>query len=296
MVSQNRISHSALGYLAALLAAASWGTSSVFLKLVFINSGVTALSLAFWRDLTTFLVLLVGLLLFRPDLLRAQRRDLRWLIAMGVTLGIFHVFWNLAVMLNGAAVATVQQAAMPAIASVVAWFIWREPLTWRKILAIVLTFAGTGLASGIDALGQMEVSPAGLLAGMAVTLLYAGWNLLGKKARQSNNALTVLAYAFGFGALVLLPFQFFTEQPWPVSPIALLWFVAFIGVSTLLGFTIYTYALGHLPASVASILAMSEVAFVMVYAYFLLDERLAAVQIMGAVLVVVGVALLFRRK
>jgi drug/metabolite transporter (DMT)-like permease len=43
---------------------------------------------------------------------------------------------------------------------------------------------------------------------------------------------------------------------------------------------------------VASILAMSEIAFVAIYAYFLLNERLTASQILGAVLVVGGVLLL----
>ena len=66
---------------------------------------------------------------------------------MGASLGAFHVFWNLAVLLNGAAVATVQQAATPAIVVVIARMVWRESLTWRKLLAIVLTFAGTVLVS-----------------------------------------------------------------------------------------------------------------------------------------------------
>ena len=47
--------------------------------------------------------------------------DLPWLLGMGASLGIFHVFWNLNVFINGVAVATVQQAAMPAIVTVAAW-------------------------------------------------------------------------------------------------------------------------------------------------------------------------------
>ena len=50
------------------------------------------------------------------------------------------------------------------------------------------------------------------------------------------------------------------------------------------------------PASVASILVMSEIAFVAVYAYILLGERLTVSQILGAVLVVGGVLLLFWQR
>jgi len=286
----------AVGYLAVLVATACWGTSGIFVKFVMASSDVTALALAFWRDLFTFLVLLIGVGLLRPawpDLVRGvQRRDLRWLVGLGASLGIFHVLWNLGVFLNGAAVATVQQAAMPAIVAVAAWLIWREPLTWNKILAIILTFAGTVLVSGLDVLGQAELTLSGLLIGLGIPFAYASWNLFGKKARECYSPLVTLTFGFGFGALVLLPFQFFTPQPWPVPGLSWLWFASLIFISTIIPFSTYTFGLGRLPASVASILAMTEIPIVAVYTYFLLDEALAAHQVLGAVLVVGGVLLL----
>jgi len=282
------------GSLAVLLAAVCWGTSGILVKLIAADLEISALALAFWRDITTFLVLLTGIALFRPAWLRVRRADLYWLLALGVCLGIFHVFWNLAVFLNGAAVATVQQAAMPAIVAVAAWLFWRESLAWSKLAAIPLTFVGTVLVSGLDVVASQgaKLSLEGLLVGLAVPVTYAGWNLFGKKVRHTYNPFTTLTYAFGFGALVLLPFQFFAPQPWPVSPSALLWFSGLIAAATIIPFSLYTFALGRLPASVATILAMSEIAFVAAYAYVLLGERLTASQILGAALVVGGVLLL----
>ena len=287
------LSQTMVGYLAVLVASAAWGTSGVFVKLVILESEVSAISLAFWRDITTFVVLLTGLRLFRPDLLRVKRRDLWPLVGLGVTLGIFHVLWNLGVMVSGAAVATVQQAAMPAMVTVAAWFLWREALNWAKILAIALTFAGTVFVSGLEVLGEIELSLGGLLLGLAIPLFYAAWNLFGKQARRTHSPLTTLTYGFGIAALLLLPLQFYTPQPWPVPPMAWVWFAGLIFVSTIAGFSIYTFALGWLPASVATILAMSEIPFVVVYAYLLLGERLTPIQIAGSVLVIAGVLLLF---
>jgi drug/metabolite transporter (DMT)-like permease len=281
-----------LGYLVVLFATACWGTSGIFVKFVITDTQVSALALAFWRDLSTFLVLLVGIGLLRPAWLRAARRDLGWLAALGGSLGVFHVFWNLNVMLNGAAVATVQQAAMPAIVAVVARLVWRESLTWSKIAAILLTFAGTVLVSGLDVLGQVDLSLRGLLIGLGTPFFYACWNLFSKKVRGTYNPFTTLLYAFAFGALALLPLQFFTLQPWPVPSSAWPSFTALILVSTITPFLAYTFALGRLQASVASILAMAEIPIVAVYAYVLLDERLTASQFLGAALVVGGVLLL----
>jgi drug/metabolite transporter (DMT)-like permease len=215
---------------------------------------------------------------------------------MGATLGIFHVFWNLGVFLNGAAVATVQQAAMPAIVAAAAWVFWREPLTWWKVLAIILTFIGTVLVSGLGVLGQAEFTVSGFLVGLGIPIGYAGWNLLGKKARGDHTPPTVLVYAFGLAALVLLPFQFFTPQPWPVPPSVLLYLAGLVLVTGVAGFTIYTFALGRLQASIATILAMAEIPIVAIYAFALLGERMSALQFAGAFLVIVGVLLLFRRK
>lgn len=285
-----------IGYLAVLAASACWGTSGIFVKLIVDSSGVTATALAFWRDISTFTVLVIGGLIFNPVQLRVKRADLPWLAGMGFSLGIFHVFWNLGVVLNGAAVTTVQQAAMPAIVAVVAWFIWQESLTWRKIAAIILTFIGTVLVSGLLEAGGANLTTVGLLVGFGVPIAYAGWNLFGKKLRTGYSALVVLTYAFGFAWLVLLPVQLWTTQPFPAPPITYLYFAGLIFVATLGGFVNYTFALGRLPASVASILAMSEIAFVAVYAYILLGERMSLSQIVGTLLVVFGVMLLFRRR
>jgi DME family drug/metabolite transporter len=280
------------GSLAVLLAAALWGTSGVFVKLIGAEQPVSALALAFWRDTVTAVLLVASLGLLQPGWLRVDRRDVHWLLGLGASLGMFHALWNQGVFLSGAAVATVQQAAMPAIVTLAAWFLWRESLTWTKGVAILLTFVGTVLVSGLDVAGGLALSPTALLVGLGIPILYASWNLFGKKVRQTCHPATTLTYAFVVGALVLAPFQGATPQPWPVTPRTWVWFGGLVLISSLVPFTVYTTALGWLPASVATILAMSEIAFVAVYAYALLGERLTATQIVGAGLVVGGVFLL----
>jgi drug/metabolite transporter (DMT)-like permease len=285
-----------LGSLAVLLATAFWGASAVFIKLILASQAISVLALAFWRDVATFLVLLVGLRLLRPAWLQVKRKDMIWFAGLGASIGVLHIFWNLAVLLNGAAVATVQQAAMPVIVAVVAWLLWQERLTGRKILAILLTFVGTVFVSGLSVLGQAELTLAGFLAGVGLATVYAGWNIVIKKVRQGYNPFTTLTYGFGFGTLVLLPFQFFTPQPQSLPTSVLLYFVGLIGVATLGGFSIYTFAVGRLEASVATILAMAEIPIVALYAYVLLGERMALDQVFGAVLVAAGVLLLSWRR
>ena len=284
------------GALAVLFATACWGTSALFVKMILANQDISALALAFWRDLATFFALLVGLRVFRPRWLSIRREDIGWLVGLGASIGIFQIFWNLAIFLNGAAVATVQQAAMPAIVTVAAWIIWREPLTGRKILAILLTFVGTVLVSGVRVLGDADLTLSGFLVGVGTPITYASWNLFIKKVRGNYNSFTTLTYGFGLGALVLLPVQFFTPQPQGVAPATWLHFAGLIGIATIGGFSIYAFALGRLQASVATVLAMAEIPIVAAYAYLLLGERMTPDQVIGAALVVAGVTMLSRRR
>jgi DME family drug/metabolite transporter len=282
-----------VGYLAVLAATVCWGTSGIFVKFIVADTGISALAMAFWRDMFTFVILLLGVGLLRPGWLRVQRRDLIWMVALGsISVGTFHVLWNLGVLINGVAVSTVQQAAMPVIVAIAAWLMWREPLTCRKIAAIALTFSGTLLISDVDTLGDAQLDVPGLLLGLGIPATYATFNLFGKQLAGRYHSLTILTYGFGFGALTLLPFQLFTPQPWPVPGSSWLWLAALVGLSTIIPFSIYIFGLSQLAASVASILAMIEIPLAYLYAYLLLGERLTVVQFGGAVLVVSGVLLL----
>ena len=283
--------------LAVLLATAFWGTSGVFITLILATQTVSVLALAFWRALITFLVLLVGFGVLQPAWLQVRRSDLVWFGMLGGSIGVTQLLWSVAVLLNGPAVATVQQAAMPAIVAVAAWLIWREPLTGRKSLAILFTFVGTAFVSGVNVRGQTNLNLPGFLAGIGLAVFYAAWNLVIKKVRREYNPFTTLTYQFGFGALVLLPFQFFTRQPQSMPAPVLGYFAGLIGLATIGGFSIYTFAVGRLETSVATILAMAEIPIVALYAYILLGERMAIDQVFGAMLVVAGVLMLsWRRK
>jgi drug/metabolite transporter (DMT)-like permease len=282
-----------LGYLLVIAATAGWGTSGLFITFVRQRIEISALALAFWRDLTTFLCLFIGIAVLKPAWLRVQRRDLGWLIALGaVSIGSFHVLWNVTVQMNGVAVATVIQEAAPAIVAIAAWAAFREPLTRGKILAIIITFAGCVLVSRLDALGQAKVTPLGILVGLGSAATYGAFSIFGKPVAGKYPPYTVLMYTFGFAALMLFPLQFLAPGRWPALTPASGWFIGLILLPTIASFSIYTLGLRWLSASVAAIVATSEVVFASIYAYLFLGERLDPLQWLGAALVVAGVVVL----
>ena len=191
--------------------------------------------------------------------------------------------------MNGVSVTTVLQAAMPAVVALSAFYLWKEDLSREKIVLMVLIFIGTAMTSGMNFTSLEQTNTAGLIVGMSVPVFYAGWIIAGKNMVSKYGPTASLAIAFGIASIMLLPLQPFTSQPFPLNKTVVLAFVAFVAFSTFTSFTVYLMGLKCIQASVASILAMSEILFACVYAWFLLGERLAPVQVSGTILVVIGV-------
>jgi drug/metabolite transporter (DMT)-like permease len=275
-----------------ILASICWATSSILINLIVRGSGISAVSLAFWRDLSTFTTLFVGILIFRPALLRIRRRDLPWLIAMGsISIGLFHVLWNTSVVSFGASIATVIQSNAPIFVTIIAWMVYNEPLTKRKLFAVALSVIGTIFCSGITKSGAENFTTLGFLAALLSAIAYGTFPLFGRKLAGDYSPWTILLYIFAFGTLTLLPFQFGRSLPASIPGNVIVYFVAFIFVSTIGGFGFFTTALHHLQASIASITATAEIVFASLMAYFILSERLDLWQILGSLLVVSGVIL-----
>ncbi|HEY53968.1 MAG TPA: EamA family transporter [Caldilineae bacterium] len=275
-----------------IIAAACWSTSGVWVKFIVEASGISAIDLAFWRDLATFVTLLAGVSLIRPSLLRVRVRDLPLLALMGgVGMGVFHVLWNLSTLKNGAAIATILQYNSPIIVSVFAWLLWRESLTWRKILAVLFALVGTILVAWPNDLGGIQVSTSGLLVGLASAAAFSIYTLAGKRLADTYNSWTVVTYVFAFATLALLPFALFSKGEVKVSPLMLGAFAGFVFIPTIGGYFAYTLSLQGLQASVAAIVATIEVLFVTIWAYLLLGEQLDSWKFVGMALVVAGVIL-----
>ncbi len=274
-----------------IIATAFWATGGIFITQVIKESNLTPINLAFWRDISTFAVLLLGVSILRPTLLRVKKNDLPWLIGMGIiSIGLFHVLWNTSIMINGMAVATVLQGYSPVFVTIIARIVWKERLSPFKVFAIILSTIGTILIVNVEGFGGIKITPLGLLIGLISAFAYGSVSLFGKKLSGNYSPWTILTYAFGIGTLTLLPLQLLSPSA-SLLPV-ILPFTELIFITTLSGYLLYFAGLQKLPASVASILSTAEVPFAAFMAYLFMGEELTGWQIVGAFFVVGGVILL----
>ena len=286
------------GYAIALTATAIFASTGIFTSYLLTHYAIAPLTLACWRDVIVSLVLAAILAVIRPSLLHIRRQDILFFAAYGFFgVAMFNALWVYSVSLSGAAVATVLVYTGPAFVVIAARWLFHEPITRFKILAIALSLTGCILVTGAYDLAQLQLNPLGVLCGVGVGVGFAFYSIFGKLSAPRYNPWTATAYSFGFGAFFLL----LTQRPTQLISMGnapLGWLTLFVlgAGPTLVGFTLYTVSLRYLPVSVASLIATLEPVITAVMAFFLLGERLSAIQVVGALLILFGVITLRREE
>lgn len=286
------------GYLLALASTLLLSTTGILIKYLLVHFQIQPVTLAFWRSAIVSVTMLTTLAFVRPAWLRIRWRDIPFYLVYGlVGVAFSQILWTYSVSLNGAALATVLVYSSPAIVAFLSRWLFREPLTWTKGVALFLTLLGCVLASRVYDTSQLRLGPLGVLCGLASGFTYSGYTLFGKEAGRRHHPITAMAYAFACGALFLGLAQSPTTilglgnslKGWGVLVLLALG-------PTLGGFGLFTLSLRDLPASVAGLIAPLELIFTSVIAFVTLGETLLPPQIVGAALIATSAILLRPRR
>jgi len=292
------------GYLIALGATLLWSTTGVIISHLSRSYALPSLVLAFWRDLFVALGLATAFLVLSASRFRLGRAHHGFLVWYGLILALFNSMWTFSVEFNGAAVATVLAFSSPAMTAVLERLIFRTRINRTQLVSIVLAITGTVLVSGAHDPAAWQVNAAGISFGLLTGLFFACYNMMGKAAaNKSIDSWTAQFYSFGSAAAFLLMFNLVADIQSGVAPLSnLTWLGAswsgwgwllLLGLGpTLGGFGLYTMSLNFLPATVANLIATLEPALTAIWAYFLLGEQLAGIQLLGSVCIFTGVILL----
>jgi drug/metabolite transporter (DMT)-like permease len=305
-VASENLSSLTRGYVAALVSAAILSTTAILIRQLTLAYNMPPLPLAFWRDFFVTLTLLPVLGLLRPALLRVNRRHLCYLALYGLVLALFNSVWTLSVALVGAAIATVLVYSSAGFTALLGWWLLKERLDGVKLLAVALSLGGCAAVSGALDPAAWRASLVGVLAGVFSGLCYCFYSLMGRSASHRGlNPWTTLFYTFGFAAAFLLLFNLVAGALLPGiddPATSLFWLgdawrgwailLVLAAGPTVAGFGLYNVSLTHLPSSVANLIGTIEPVFTAGIAYFLLGERLSAMQVAGGLMILAGVVFL----
>ena len=292
-----------VGYAMAVSASALWAINGAVSKVI-LASGVSSLRLSQVRTTGAVVGLVLVLLVVARSRLRASVRELPFLAAFGIAgLAFVQWFYFLAIHRLAVGIALLIEYLGALLVALWARYVFHEHVRRRIWVALALAIAGLTLI--VDVTGGGPVSGSGIGFALAAAVAYTVYLLLAERGVGDRDAVSLLAWGFGFAAVF-----YAVIAPWWTFPAGLtaddvsllgnldhlstpVWaLMAWVIVpGTILPFFLLVSALRHLPATRVAIISMLEPVLATVVAWVWLGEALTAVQLAGAAIVLAAIAL-----
>jgi drug/metabolite transporter (DMT)-like permease len=243
-------------------------------------------AIVFYRSLVGAVVLLaLFFLMGRKSAPRPTRKGLLLLAAAGIAMGLSGLFLYEAYAQVGVSLATLAYYCGPVLVMAASPLLLREGLTGKILFSFAVVAVGMILVNGNDL--RTDGLSWGLICGLLSAVLYcvmilcnkmSGIGGLGNAAGQLvGGFLSVAAYTLLRDGAVPVP---------PMSSVpALVWLSL---IHTAIGSWLYFSAIPRLSAQSVALVGYLEPLAALLFSALLLSERLSAVQLVGAALILGG--------
>lgn len=240
-----------------------------------------------------------ALLLFvrkRRNLRRLPLRTMLLALLSGVFFAGDVALFNTAVLHTSAGSATFLANNAPLLVVLLTWAITRELPSKHFWAALLIALAGAWLIVSVDAHHLHSERSADLLAVLS-SVCFALYLITTERLRRFIDTPELITLAATGSSVALLAFAGATRVPLIIPDVrSLAAVVALAAVCQLTGYFCLTYALGHLPVTVTSVVLLAVAPLTAVFAFALFRERLSPVQIFGGLLVICGVWIVTRHE
>lgn len=267
-----------------------WGIISIFVKGL-AAAGLTLMQTVLIRSIFSSASLAIVLLFRDRNAFRIHLRDIPLFIGTGIiSLVIFNRCYMYTMTHDNAAVGSVLLYTSPIFIMLFSAVLFRERITVRKILALILTFSGCLLVSGVLS-GNHRIPTGVLVFGLLSGFFYSLYTIFGKFALQKYSSATVSLYTFLFAILGALPFSDLPSfgKVIAFSPSVLLWGLGIGTISTAIPYFLYTWGLSHMDSGKAAIVVAIEPIVATCLGILIYKEDSNLSKIIGILLVLVAI-------
>jgi putative membrane protein PagO len=273
-----------------------WGSTWIMIKLGLRGAPpMTAVAVRFMiAALLTFCILAVR----KTKIPRT--RDFFYLSCF---LSVFHlalpytlVYWGEQHISSG--LTAVLYSTMPINVALLARLILGDPLTPRKLLGILVGFAGVWVifSDSMSIGGEMALQ--GMIACLVSALFASVSTVVVKKYASRYDPFATLALPFSFGGVLLLCVAIPVEQSNPFHFDALTWFTVFYlaALGSLSAFGLYFWIIKRIDVTVLSYQTFIIPILAVMIGWIFLKETVTIRVAVGASLIIAGIALATLRK
>ena len=214
------------------------------------------------------------------------------LLATGIAFAGDLAFWHWSIQYTSVANSTLLANLASIFVTLAAWLLWQQRPSGLFLAGLAAALLGVGLLVR----ASVGHSPTALLGdGLGVvTAMFYAWYLLSVKGLRDRGASTLqlMAVTTTITAVILLPVALASgEALLPESAAGWLKLLGLAWISHAAGQGLIAYALAHLRAGFTSVGLLLQPVMAALFAWMLLGEPLAALQIAGGAVVLAGLYL-----
>lgn len=273
---------------AVLIGCLGVSTSAIFGKLTTADGVVSAFFRMFF---TSLLLLPVVLIRKREELKAVSRKDLLISILSGIFLGFHFATYLTSLQYTSVASCLILVDMDAVFVALASFFLFRERFSAKSVPAILLAVAGSIVIALSDrTAGGSNVLFGDLLA-LAGGLFIAVYTLIGTKQRSHLSTTVYTFIVYTAAAVTLFFLCLILKKPFTGYPATD--YLCCLGMAvfcTLLGHSMFNYALAYVSPAFVSTAKLSEPVLSSIAAAFLFGQYPSALQIIGGVLVITGIA------
>ena len=243
--------------LSVIAAGVLWGIISIFIKGM--NAGnISPLQIVQLRTIIASAILALYLFFTDKKMLCFRLKDIWMFIGTGViSLTFFSLCYFQTIIESGASVAVILLYTSPIFVILLSLALFRERITAVKLIALVMTFAGCILVSGLGR-DSGGITVKGFIVGLGSGLGYALYSIFSRYALKKYHVLTIIFYTFLFSGISIIPVSGIALAGGLLQPRILLYGAGIAVFCTVLPYLFYTYGMTKLETGKAAILVTVE--------------------------------------
>ncbi len=269
-----------------------WGLSIISTKVVLAQ--IPPVSIAFFRySIAT--ATLIPLALLTHSLPKITLKDLGTLIITSMFgIVLYFLFENNALAYTTASNASMLVAAMPLFAIIIEALFFRQRISWKMAVCILISIVGVYLVVTVD--GRLDFSSSrfyGNLLMMGSMICWVVYTFLNKNLDGKYSGMTVITYQSLASIFLFMPFVLPEIKRWPefgsISPFILANLVFLGVVCSALEYLFYIYAVKRLGATVSTTFLNLIPVVTVVSGTLLLQEKLLWIEVLGMGLIMASI-------
>ncbi len=215
----------------------------------------------------------------------------RYSILSGVFLALHFFFWITSLSYTSIISSVIFVSLHPIFVSLFSFFFLKEKISKKIVIGILLTISGIFIIS----LGSNYQNDSTLLGdGLAIlgAIMMAGYLIIGRKVRQKASNLDYTFWVYSIASMVLLFLMLIIKLPlYQYTETDYLIFLLLAIIPTLMGHSVFNWALKKLPTTFISVMILGEPVGAAFLAWIILNEPPGVYHYYGGVFILSGLLL-----